>query len=67
MADLCVFRTDKKQIVDKDSLLYKCKWSPLEGLSLHSLISHTFVNGELAFHNGKFDEKSHAMRLEFDR
>lgn len=33
------------EIVTHDSLLYKCGWSPLEGMTLHSHIERVWVNG----------------------
>ena len=48
--------------------MYKCKWSPLEGYTLNSKIVSTFVNGKLAFDNGKIIEgNKSAMKLKFNR
>ncbi|WP_340199721.1 dihydroorotase [Ascidiimonas sp. W6] len=66
-ADLVIVNTNKPQLVTKESLLYKCGWSPFEGTSFNSSITHTFINGHLAFENGKISKEQHAMRLEFDR
>ncbi len=46
---------------------YKCGWSPFDGDTFSSRITHTFVNGHLAFENGKFSEQRNAKRLTFDR
>ncbi|HAH56752.1 MAG TPA: dihydroorotase, partial [Bacteroidales bacterium] len=46
---------------------YKCGWSPLEGTTFHSKITHTFVGGHLAWHNGIFDESQQGTRLIFNR
>ncbi len=47
-ADAVLVRPNVADEVTKDSLLYKCGWSPLEGQVLHSRIEQTFINGEPA-------------------
>lgn len=66
-ADLVIVNTSKPQLVTRESVLYKCGWSPFEGTRFNTSVTHTFVNGHLAFENGKLAEEKHAMRLEFDR
>jgi len=66
-ADLVVLDTDKSWTVAKDNILYDCGWSPFEGEEFKSSISKTFVNGNLVYDNGTFDESTRGMRLEFDR
>jgi len=66
-ADLVVLDTDKYWTVAKDNILYDCGWSPFEGTEFKSSISKTFVNGNLVYDNGTFDESTRGMRLEFDR
>lgn len=66
-ADLVLVDLNETYTVAKENLLYKCGWSPLEGTTFHSKITHTFVNGNLAFENGKVAEKKHGERLLFDR
>lgn len=66
-ADLVLVDLNETYTVSKENLLYKCGWSPLEGTTFHSKITHTFVNGNLAFENGKVAEKKHGERLLFDR
>lgn len=39
--------------VDSGNLLYKCGWSPLEGHRFSTRIDATFVNGAVAWRNGK--------------
>lgn len=55
-ADLCLVDLNQNWTVSDENILYKCGWSPLEGTTFHSKVSHTFVNGHLAYINGKFDE-----------
>ena len=66
-ADLVVVDMNSTWTVSKDNIAYKCGWSPFEGNSFRSSISHTFVNGHLAYDNGGFSNKRNAMRLTFDR
>ena len=66
-ADLVIVDTDAKHTVDKDSILYKCGWSPFEGHTFNNSISKTFVNGNLVFSNGQINEGSMGSRLIFDR
>ncbi|PQB08822.1 dihydroorotase [Polaribacter filamentus] len=51
-ADIVLIDTNKPQTVSRDNLLYKCGWSPFEGTTFSSTITHTFVNGNLIYNNG---------------
>ena len=66
-ADLVLVDLDSKWTVSKDNLLYKCGWSPLEGTEFSAKVTHTFVNGYLAYENGKVSEEKRGERLLFDR
>ena len=55
-ADLTIVDLNANWTVDKNNLLSKCGWSPLEGTTFHSKVTHTFVNGNLVYQNGQFDE-----------
>ncbi len=66
-ADLALIDMDSKWTVDKSNVLYKCGWSPLEGHEFKTNVTHTFINGNLVYENGNFDESTRGMRLEFDR
>lgn len=66
-ADLVLVDTNKSQKVTKDNILYKCGWSPFEGTIFDATITHTFVNGNLIFNQGKFNHKIKGKRLIFDR
>jgi dihydroorotase len=43
--------------------LYKCGWSPLEGTKFQSKIKQTFVNGNLVYDNGRFNETIKGMEI----
>ena len=66
-ADLVLIDTNKPQTVSKDNILYKCGWSPFEGTTFSSTITHTFVNGNLMYNNGVFDDKIKGKRITFNR
>jgi dihydroorotase len=66
-ADLVIVNTGMPWRVNKDNILYKCGWSPFEGTSFISRITHTFVNGELVYQNAKIKEARFGKRLEFNR
>ncbi|GAB4342419.1 MAG: dihydroorotase [Flammeovirgaceae bacterium] len=66
-ADLVLVDLNKPYKVEKSNILYKCGWSPFEGHTFSSTITHTFVSGHLAFQNGVFDESVKGKRLVFDR
>lgn len=66
-ADLVLVDMNSKYTVTKDNILYKCGWSPFEGKTFNSAITHTFVNGHLAYEKGTFDDTKLGERLVFDR
>ncbi len=71
-ADLAVFSVDRSEraeswTVDKSNILYKCKWAPVEGISFHSKIHKTFINGELVYNEGTFKEDFRGERVSFSR
>lgn len=66
-ADLVLINPTKSNTVTKESLLYKCGWSPFEGTEFSSTITHTFVNGNLMYDNGTFNEEIKGERLLFNR
>lgn len=66
-ADLVLVNPNKSTLVTKDSILYKCKWSPFEGHQFKSSIVSTFVNGHKVYDSGTFDESKLGSRLLFNR
>ena len=66
-ADLVLIDTNKPQTVSKDNILYKCGWSPFEGTTFSSTITHTFVNGNLIYNNGVFNDEIKGQRITFNR
>lgn len=66
-ADLVLVDLNSATTVQKNNILYKCGWSPLEGTTLPASITHTFVNGQLVYGNGIWDESLKGQRLHFNR
>ena len=66
-ADLVLIDANKPQTVSKDNILYKCGWSPFEGTTFSSTITHTFVNGNLMYNNGVFNDEIKGKRITFNR
>lgn len=66
-ADLVLINPNAEITVSKENIFSKCGWSPLENETFHSEITHTFVNGFLAYENGKVSPEKHGERLLFER
>ncbi len=66
-ADLVIVNLNQPWTVKKENILYKCGWSPFEGTTFKSRISHTIINGNIAFHNFKVNETKYAKQLTFNR
>lgn len=66
-ADLVIVNTGMPWSVSKSNILYKCGWSPFEGYTFKSRITHTFVNGQLVYNNFKFKDIRAGKRLLFNR
>jgi len=66
-ADLVLVDMQTPQKVEREQVLYKCGWSPLEGDTLRSRVTATVVNGELKYREGEFFGGASGVRLEFDR
>jgi dihydroorotase len=66
-ADLVLVDFDNEWQVNKDNILYKCGWSPFEGTTFKSKVTTTFVNGNLVYENGTFDESTKGQRILFNR
>ena len=66
-ADLVMVDLNNPWTVKQDNILYKCGWSPFEGTTFKSRVTHTFINGMLAYKNFKFYDPNSAMRLTFNR
>lgn len=66
-ADLVIADLNLPYTVTKSNILYKCGWSPLENFTFPASITHTFVNGNLVYQNGTWNETTKGQRLLFNR
>jgi dihydroorotase len=66
-ADLAIVDPTISWTVNKGNILYKCGWSPFENQKFNTKVTHTFVNGELVYENGIFNEEIKGKRLTFNR
>ncbi|MBA4140140.1 MAG: dihydroorotase [Segetibacter sp.] len=66
-ADLVIVDLNASTQVTKENILYKCCWSPFEDVTFPAAITHTFVNGNLVYGKGIWDESTKGMRMKFDR
>ena len=65
-ADLTILDLNKSWTVSKENILYKCGWSPFDGHTFKSSVQSCFVNGNLVYNSGKFDESFRGLPLEFN-
>jgi dihydroorotase len=66
-ADLVLVDPNQPWKVSKANILAKCGWSPFEGNTFRSAITHTWVSGHLAYADGHFNEGSNGLRMKFNR
>lgn len=66
-ADIVLVDMNNPWEVTKENILYQCQWSPFEGTTFKSKITHTFVNGNLIYQNGTFLNDIKGKRLTFNR
>ena len=65
-ADIAVVQP-KTWTVGKENIVAQCGWSPFEGQSFNYAVTHTLVNGHLAYNQGLISPEIKGMRLTFDR
>ncbi|HEX3387111.1 MAG TPA: dihydroorotase, partial [Mucilaginibacter sp.] len=66
-ADLVLVDLNNPWNVNTSNILYKCGWSPFEGTTFRSKVTHTIVSGNLAYSDGKLIEGKSGERLTFTR
>ena len=66
-ADLCLINPSDPWSVSKKNILYKCGWSPFEGVTFQSKVVKTIVNGTIVYDDGVINEDYRGQRLMFDR
>lgn len=63
--DLVLVDPNHSWKVEPSNILAKCGWSPFEGETFASRVTHTFVSGRLAYEQGQIREGKPGMRLAF--
>lgn len=66
-ADLVLVDLNHEKVIKNDDMLYKCGWTPYDGMEVKSQVTHTFVNGKLVYHDGFVEDNIFGKPLEFDR
>lgn len=66
-ADLVLVDLNHEKVIKNDDMLYKCGWTPYDGMKVKSQVTHTFVNGNLVYHDGKVEDNIFGKPLEFER
>lgn len=66
-ADLVIVNAGMPWSVKPENILAKCGWSPFEGYTFKSRVTHTFVNGKLVYNSFKIKDIRAGKRLLFDR
>lgn len=64
-ADLILVDPAAPQQITKSNILAKCGWSPFEGTTFSASVTHTWVNGNLVWGDGRIQEGVKGQRLEF--
>jgi dihydroorotase len=65
-ADLVLVDPNKKWVVSPENILYKCGWSPFDGMEFSHQITNTFVNGTQVYSDGRIISDSKGKRLKFN-
>ena len=66
-ADLVLVDLNHEKTIKNDDMLYKCGWTPYDGMTVKSQVTHTFVNGNLVYHDGIVEDNIFGKPLEFER
>ena len=66
-ADIVLIDPNSPTLVTKKSLLYKCGWSPFEGVKFDNSINKTILNGIVAYADGKVNSTPKGKKLTFNR
>ena len=66
-ADLVLVDPNQSYVVSPENILYKCGWSPFDGIEFSCKVTHTFVNGGLVYADGNVVSGIQGKRLKFNR
>ena len=66
-ADLAIVNPNTEWTVNKECILSKCGWSPMEGQTFHAKVEKTFVNGQMVYDGKQVDALHRGQELRFNR
>ena len=66
-ADIVIVDRCNNWEVTSANILYRCGWSPFEGVEFSSKVSHTILGGKVAYEDGVINEDIRGRKLTFDR
>ncbi len=66
-ADLTVVDTRRGSLINGENILYKCGWSPLEGMQMTATVEQTFVSGNPVYANNRVNDSYRGQRITFNR
>jgi len=64
-ADLAIVDPDAPQTIEPGGILYKCGWSPLQGVTLGAKVLMTILGGEIVFRDGQVAGSPRGRALQF--
>ncbi|MGQ9621048.1 MAG: dihydroorotase [Bacteroidales bacterium] len=65
-ADICILNPDNPWTVERKNILYRCGWSPFEGVTFRSRVEYTIVNGNIIYNKGIINEQYRGEKLLFN-
>ena len=66
-ADIVLIDINTPTFVSKESLLYKCGWSPFEGQKFDNSIHKTILNGNVVYEDGMVNSIPYGKKITFNR
>ncbi len=66
-ADIVIVNPNMSWQVSKENILYKCGWSPFEGVNFNNSVETTIINGKVVCRNGDVNRDYRGMSLHFNR
>lgn len=66
-ADAVLIDPEAPWTVDRGNVISKCGWSPFEGQQFQARVVRTWVNGHLAYMEGRVNSNVRGERLRFER
>jgi dihydroorotase len=65
-ADLVLIDPNQSWVVSPENILYKCGWSPFEGVEFSNKVVATYINGVAVFKNDKINPSVTGKRISFN-